>query len=214
MGWVTGGGPAPVRDKSIGLCYLTYSGGRDWPNRSHIMVRGQSVEAVTVATAAHKRGDITMYPENLRYTKDPMGADRGRYWDHDHLHAQKELGDMSTSIFPRRAPGRQGKTIGSQVGKGRQPPLSPVSGEVTEVNELLHTAPENFNEDPYGSAWLIRSGCGCPSKRRSCSPRPITKNTWKRSKVIALPAASGADLPVAVGLLAGFRAAFARRLIP
>lgn len=55
MGWVTGGGPAPVRDKNIGLCYLP-TAGAEIGRTIHIMVRGQSVEAVTVATAAHKRG--------------------------------------------------------------------------------------------------------------------------------------------------------------
>jgi glycine cleavage system H protein len=33
---------------------------------------------------------------------------------------------------------------------------SPVSGEVVEVNELLATSPEKLNEDPHGTAWLIR----------------------------------------------------------
>ena len=32
----------------------------------------------------------------------------------------------------------------------------PVSGEVIEVNEDLGSAPENINEDPYGTGWMIR----------------------------------------------------------
>ena len=33
---------------------------------------------------------------------------------------------------------------------------SPVSGEVTAVNDLLSTSPEKLNEDPHGAAWLIK----------------------------------------------------------
>jgi len=33
---------------------------------------------------------------------------------------------------------------------------SPVSGEVTEVNEALVDAPETVNKDCYGDGWLIK----------------------------------------------------------
>ncbi|MBV9039273.1 MAG: glycine cleavage system protein H, partial [Acidobacteriaceae bacterium] len=33
---------------------------------------------------------------------------------------------------------------------------SPVSGEVTAINELLQKSPEKLNEDPHGDAWLIK----------------------------------------------------------
>ncbi|MHA1976346.1 MAG: glycine cleavage system protein GcvH [Candidatus Hodarchaeales archaeon] len=33
--------------------------------------------------------------------------------------------------------------------------FSPVSGEITEVNEELEDTPENVNENPFGS-WLVR----------------------------------------------------------
>ena len=33
--------------------------------------------------------------------------------------------------------------------------VSPVSGEIVEVNEALADAPEAFNSDPYGS-WIIK----------------------------------------------------------
>ena len=32
----------------------------------------------------------------------------------------------------------------------------PVSGEVTEINEALESAPEKVNEDPYGDGWMIK----------------------------------------------------------
>jgi glycine cleavage system H protein len=34
--------------------------------------------------------------------------------------------------------------------------ISPLSGEVLEVNERVVDAPETVNEDPYGDGWLIR----------------------------------------------------------
>ena len=33
--------------------------------------------------------------------------------------------------------------------------FAPVSGEVTEVNGALPTAPEIVNQDPYGKGWMI-----------------------------------------------------------
>ena len=34
--------------------------------------------------------------------------------------------------------------------------ISPLSGEVLEVNQQVVDAPETVNEDPYGNGWLIR----------------------------------------------------------
>ena len=34
--------------------------------------------------------------------------------------------------------------------------VSPLSGEVLEVNQKVVDAPETVNEDPYGDGWLIR----------------------------------------------------------
>jgi glycine cleavage system H protein len=34
--------------------------------------------------------------------------------------------------------------------------ISPLSGEVLEVNEKVVEAPETVNDDPYGEGWLVR----------------------------------------------------------
>jgi glycine cleavage system H protein len=34
--------------------------------------------------------------------------------------------------------------------------ISPLSGEVLEVNQTVVDAPETVNEDPYGDGWLVR----------------------------------------------------------
>jgi glycine cleavage system H protein len=34
--------------------------------------------------------------------------------------------------------------------------ISPLSGEIVEVNKAVVDAPETINEDPYGEGWLVR----------------------------------------------------------
>ena len=43
--------------------------------------------------------------------------------------------------------------------------ISPLSGEVLEVNQRVVDAPETVNEDPYGDGWLIRIRLTNPSER-------------------------------------------------
>ena len=42
--------------------------------------------------------------------------------------------------------------------------ISPLSGEVLEVNEAVVDAPETVNEDPYGAGWLIRIRLSSPDE--------------------------------------------------
>jgi glycine cleavage system H protein len=42
--------------------------------------------------------------------------------------------------------------------------ISPLSGEVLEVNAKVVDAPETVNEDPYGEGWLIRIRLSNPSE--------------------------------------------------
>jgi glycine cleavage system H protein len=42
--------------------------------------------------------------------------------------------------------------------------ISPLSGEVLEVNAEVVDAPETVNEDPYGSGWLVRIRVTEPSE--------------------------------------------------
>jgi glycine cleavage system H protein len=34
--------------------------------------------------------------------------------------------------------------------------ITPLSGEVIEINQKVVEAPETVNEDPYGEGWLVR----------------------------------------------------------
>ena len=42
--------------------------------------------------------------------------------------------------------------------------ISPLSGEVLEVNQKVVDAPETVNEDPYGEGWLVRIRLTNPSE--------------------------------------------------
>ena len=43
--------------------------------------------------------------------------------------------------------------------------ISPLSGEVIEVNARVVDGPETVNDDPYGDGWLIRIRLTNPSER-------------------------------------------------
>src|SRR4051812_35555240 len=45
--------------------------------------------------------------------------------------------------------------------------ISPLSGEVLEVNGKVTGEPETVNEDPYGDGWLVRIRMTEPSERDS-----------------------------------------------
>ena len=42
--------------------------------------------------------------------------------------------------------------------------ISPLSGEVLEVNQQVVDAPETVNEDPYGAGWLVRIRLSNPAE--------------------------------------------------
>jgi glycine cleavage system H protein len=42
--------------------------------------------------------------------------------------------------------------------------ISPLSGEILEVNEKVVAEPETVNDDPYGDGWLVRIRLANPSE--------------------------------------------------
>jgi glycine cleavage system H protein len=100
------------------------------------------------------------YPENFLYTKEhewiAVEGDTGTVGIT--FHAQKELGDIVYVDLPKPgAAAGLGQTLGSvESVKAVSDIYSPVSGEVVEVNSLLADAPEKLNEDPHGTAWLVK----------------------------------------------------------
>jgi len=110
------------------------------------------------------------YPEDLRYTKEHewvrVEGGVGTIGITDH--AQKELGDIVYVDLPKvGAHIEQGKSLGSvESVKAVSDIYSPVSGEVTEVNETLAQAPEKLNQDPYGAAWLVKLRMTAPDEAK------------------------------------------------
>jgi len=111
---------------------------------------------------------MTTYPEEFRYTKEhewvkPEGGARTiGITDH----AQNELGDIVYVDLPKVGTRlEKGKSLGSvESVKAVSDIFSPVSGEVTEINELLSTAPEKLNADPHGAAWLVKVRMSAPDE--------------------------------------------------
>ena len=109
-----------------------------------------------------------MYPDNLRYTKEHewvlVEGGTGTIGITDH--AQHEIGDIVYVDLPK--PGavlEQGKSLGSvESVKAVSDIYAPVSGEVLEINAGLADAPEKLNQDPHGSAWLVKIRLGKPAE--------------------------------------------------
>ena len=108
------------------------------------------------------------YPETYKYTKE-------HEWVHANGseatigitdHAQHELGDIVFVDLPKAGTQvTKGHTFGSvESVKAVSDIFSPVSGEVSAVNELLAKSPEKLNEDPHGDAWLIKVKLGDPGE--------------------------------------------------
>ncbi|MEP6716998.1 MAG: glycine cleavage system protein GcvH [Terriglobia bacterium] len=100
------------------------------------------------------------YPENFRYTKEhewvSLTGDMATIGIT--FHAQEELGDIVYVDVPKAGTKvSKGSTFGSvESVKAVSDIYAPVSGEVTEANAILASAPEKLNADPHESAWLIK----------------------------------------------------------
>jgi glycine cleavage system H protein len=101
-----------------------------------------------------------MYPDDLYYTETHQWArvagDLATIGITDY--AQDQMGDLVYVELPE---------VGDEVNAGAplgqvesvkavSDVVSPVSGEVTEVNQALVDAPETVNRDPYGDGWLAK----------------------------------------------------------
>lgn len=109
-----------------------------------------------------------MYPEKLHYTKDHewVSIDGGIGTIGITKYAEQSLGDIVYVDVPKvGATLEAGKTLGSvESVKAVSDIYSPVTGEVTAVNEALATAPEKINEDPYELGWLAKVKLSAPDE--------------------------------------------------
>src|SRR5882757_8624323 len=109
-----------------------------------------------------------MYPEHLLYTKDHewVSVDGEVGTIGISKYAEQSLGDIVYVDVPKvGASVEAGKTLGSvESVKAVSDIYSPITGEVTAVNEALATAPEKINEDPYELGWLAKIKLSAPDE--------------------------------------------------
>jgi glycine cleavage system H protein len=108
------------------------------------------------------------YPDNLRYHRE-----------HDWALVEGDEAVLGITWFAQDAlgelvhfePPEAGRTIAKDASYGEvesvkavSDVISPVSGEVLEVNARVVEAPETVNDDPYGDGWLVRVRLTDPSE--------------------------------------------------
>jgi glycine cleavage system H protein len=111
------------------------------------------------------------YPDDLKYHREHDWAriENGEavlgitWW------AQDALGELVHYEAPD-----EGSTISKDESYGEVESvkavsdlISPLSGEVLEVNQAVVDAPETVNEDPYGAGWLVRIRVSDPAETES-----------------------------------------------
>ncbi|HEY7399102.1 MAG TPA: glycine cleavage system protein GcvH [Gaiellaceae bacterium] len=105
--------------------------------------------------------DLSYHPEHDWARIEGDEAVLGVTW-----YAQDSLGELV-----HYEPPDEGATVGKDESYGEVESVkavsdlvSPLSGEVLEVNGRVVDAPETVNEDPYGEGWLIRIRMTNPSE--------------------------------------------------
>jgi glycine cleavage system H protein len=100
------------------------------------------------------------YPEDLRYHRE-----------HDWARIEGDTATMGITWYAQDAlgelvhfePPAEGASVAADESYGEVESvkavsdlISPLSGDVVEVNQTVVEEPEKVNEDPYGDGWLIR----------------------------------------------------------
>jgi glycine cleavage system H protein len=105
--------------------------------------------------------DLLYHPEHDWARIDGDEAVMGITW-----HAQDALGELV-----HYEPPDLGSTVAKDSSYGEVESvkavsdlISPLSGEVLEVNQKVVDAPETVNEDPYGDGWLVRIRLSNPAE--------------------------------------------------
>jgi glycine cleavage system H protein len=111
------------------------------------------------------------YPDDLRYHRE-----------HDWARVEGEEAVLGITWFAQDSLGElvhfEAPEVGATVAKDASygevesvkavsDIVSPLSGEVLEVNQAVVDAPETVNDDPYGEGWLIRIRLSEPAEADS-----------------------------------------------
>lgn len=106
--------------------------------------------------------DLLYHPEHDWVRIDGDVATFGVTW-----YAQDSLGEVVFFDPP---------TVGAQVTIGEgyaevesvkavSDVIAPMSGEIVEVNESLADSPEQINDDPYGTGWMVKVRLSEPAQK-------------------------------------------------
>ena len=99
-------------------------------------------------------------PENLRYTKDHewIKIDSDIATIGITSFAQSELGDIVFIDIDTEGEELEKEEVFGTIEavKTVSDLFMPVSGEVTDFNQVLEDNPELINTDPYGDGWIIK----------------------------------------------------------
>ena len=111
------------------------------------------------------------YPDELRYHREHDWArlENGEATLGITWFAQDALGELVHFEPPEAGAQVQRDSSYGEVEsvKAVSDLISPVTGEVLEVNQKVVDSPETVNEDPYGEGWLIRIRLSDPSEADS-----------------------------------------------
>ena len=114
---------------------------------------------------------VESYPDDLKYHRE-----------HDWARVEGDEAVLGITWFAQDAlgelvhyePPEEGQTISKDTPYGEvesvkavSDVISPLSGEVIEVNVKIVDEPEIVNEDPYGDGWLVRIRLSDPSEADS-----------------------------------------------
>lgn len=107
-------------------------------------------------------------PENLHYSKDHewvrVEGDTAVIGITDH--AQNQLGDVVYVELPKVGDSfAANDSFGSvESVKAVSEVFTPVSGQITAINDSLNDEPEKVNKDSYGDGWMIKMKMSSPGE--------------------------------------------------
>ena len=187
-GLVTSGSQSPMLEVGIGLGYVPAAQATRGTELV-IDVRGRPRKAQVVKKPIYTRSKS--WPSRTRKTSSTNAEHDWARIDGDEAvmgitwHAQDALGELV-----HYEPPDVGSTVAKDGSYGEVESvkavsdlISPLSGEVLEVNQKVVDAPETVNEDPYGDGWLVRIRLSNPSSATSCSRSPTTRRSSTSSEL-------------------------------
>ena len=173
-GVVTSGSHSPMLDVGIGMGYVPVARPRSPAPSSPSTCAGARARRAIVKKPIYKREEtasggarvLSRRPASTTPSTTGRASRTARRSSAITWFAQDALGELV-----HYEPPDEGSTIAKDESYGEVESvkavsdlISPLSGEVLEVNAKVVDAPETVNEDPYGEGWLVRIRLSDPSE--------------------------------------------------